>query len=306
MTEQRSVEQWVSLVGSILIPAGAVTALLFYFGYASARAQYEYFGIDIDTVGLDTRDFLIRSPRPLLVPLLLLALVALACVWVHIVLRDSIDGAEADPPRASALGLGAIRRGAAITTAVGTILLIAGICLVLAYPLLVDWAAYDMLAPILVANGVFLFSYGAYLRSRLRRLGRSPGEPAARTGHSGRAAWLLAVVVIAGSIFWATSTLARWSGRGLAVTASERFHMLPKVIVDTKERLYLPGHVIGEAALPPTEGQTFRYRYTNLRLLIEGQDRMFLVPNEWADTATTLVLPLDESVRVQFQFQNPG
>ena len=47
-----------------------VSALLFYFGYVSARSQYEYFGIDVDTIGLSTQDYVMRSPQPLLVPLL--------------------------------------------------------------------------------------------------------------------------------------------------------------------------------------------------------------------------------------------
>jgi hypothetical protein len=56
--------------------------------------------------------------------------------------------------------------------------------------------------------------------------------------------------------------------------------------------------------LPQSEGQTFHYRYRNLRLLIVGKDRMFLVPNSWSASDSTLVVPLDGSVRVQFQFQN--
>ena len=40
------------------------------------------------------------------------------------------------------------------------------------------------------------------------------------------------------------------------------------------------------------------------RLLIEGQNRMFLVPGgAWSASDTTLIVPLDGSVRVQFQFQ---
>jgi hypothetical protein len=59
-----------------------------------------------------------------------------------------------------------------------------------------------------------------------------------------------------------------------------------------------------ETALPASEGQTFRYRYRNLRLLIQGKDRMFLVPDAWSASDSTLVVPLDDSVRVRFQFQN--
>jgi hypothetical protein len=45
-----------------------VKALPFYFGYVSARAQYAYFGVDVDVLGLGTRDYVMRSPQGLLVP----------------------------------------------------------------------------------------------------------------------------------------------------------------------------------------------------------------------------------------------
>jgi len=74
--------------------------------------------------------------------------------------------------------------------------------------------------------------------------------------------------------------------------------------LDTKERLFLHDPGIEETVLPPSGGQTFHYRYRGLRLLIEGQDRMFLVPDRWSASDSTLIVPLDSSVRVQFQFQN--
>ena len=61
---------------------------------------------------------------------------------------------------------------------------------------------------------------------------------------------------------------------------------------------------IEETVLPASEGQTFNYRYRGLRLLIEGQNRMFLAPDVWSASDSTLIVPLDGSVRVQFQFQN--
>jgi len=53
-------------------------------------------------------------------------------------------------------------------------------------------------------------------------------------------------------------------------------------------------------ALP--RGQAFRYR--GLRLLIMGQGRMFLVPAQWDPSDSALIVPLDGSVHVQFQFEN--
>jgi hypothetical protein len=41
-----------------------------------------------------------------------------------------------------------------------------------------------------------------------------------------------------------------------------------------------------------------------MRLLIVGENRLFLVPQQWNASDTTLVVPLNESIRVQFQFQN--
>ena len=115
---------------------------------------------------------------------------------------------------------------------------------------------------------------------------------------------MLVYVVIAASTFWATATIAQWSGLGLAKHEAQYFGNLPNVILDTRERLFLHDPYVKETVLPLSEGQTFHYRYRGLRLLIEGQNRMFLVPDEWSASDSTLIVPLDGSVRIQFQFQN--
>jgi hypothetical protein len=76
-------------------------------------------------------------------------------------------------------------------------------------------------------------------------------------------------VAVAAGVFWATPTVAQWSG-------------LDQV----------------------SEQQTFRYRYWKLRLLVQGEDQMFLVPDTWNAANTTLLVPVDDSVRIQFQFRN--
>jgi hypothetical protein len=69
-------------------------------------------------------------------------------------------------------------------------------------------------------------------------------------------------------------------------------------------RRCLPDPGIVETALQASPGQTFHYRYRHLRLLIVGNDRMFPVPDYWSASDSTLIVPLDDSVRVQFQFEN--
>ena len=112
------------------------------------------------------------------------------------------------------------------------------------------------------------------------------------------------LVAVAASIFWATATVAQWTGVGLAQSQAQRLDELPSVILDTKERLFLTSPGINEVALPPSTGQTFHYRYRHLRLLIQGEGRMFLVPDRWSPSDSTMLVRLDPSVRMQFQLIN--
>ena len=52
---------------------------------------------------------------------------------------------------------------------------------------------------------------------------------------------------------------------------------LPPVVLDTRERLFLPAGSVEETALPQEDESRFRYRYRGLRLLIQGDGRLFLV-----------------------------
>jgi hypothetical protein len=91
---------------------------------------------------------------------------------------------------------------------------------------------------------------------------------------------------------------------GFAQERALNLDELPSVILDTKERLYLTSPGLNEVVLPPSAGQTFHYRYRRLRLLIQGDNRMFLVPERWSPSNSTLLVRLDPTVRVQFQFIN--
>jgi hypothetical protein len=181
-----------------------------------------------------------------------------------------------------------------------------------------DWALYALVTPLLIAFGVALTAYASSLLNLLRNLQRQQAaavvvqqgsRPVSATADgSAVARWtvaLLVYVVIGAGIFWATATIAQWSGLGLAKYDAQHLDALPSIILDTKERLFLrDGPVIGETVLPSSDGQTFHYRYRGLRLLIESQNRMFLVPYQWSASDSTLIVPLDGSVRIQFQFQN--
>jgi hypothetical protein len=285
----------------VIAPVSILSALLFYFGYVSSRAQYEYFGIDVDTIGLDTQDYIMRSPQPLLVPLLLLTLLGAGGLLLHAVIHRRLTNTGLPSQR--------IRRLISAARVTGAVVLAAAIVLLFAYGLVREWAPYSMVTPLLVITGGGLAAY-AWRLSDL--IGEAPadgpasttpadGDPGAMLRRTGR---FMIYVLIVTAVFWATATVAQWSGRGQARDTAVHLDRLPRVILDTKERVYLRSLVVEESRLPDAEGQTFRYRYRRLRLLVIGRDRMFLVPEVWSAGNSTLVTPIDGSVRIQFQFQN--
>ncbi|MFH9721988.1 hypothetical protein ACH4M4_03345 [Streptomyces sp. NPDC017254] len=73
--------------------------------------------------------------------------------------------------------------------------------------------------------------------------------------------------------------------------------------VDTAERLYFPPRQARETVLPAADrSQRYRYRYEGLRLLAEANGRMFLIPENWAETGgSVLVVPANNAVRVAFR-----
>jgi hypothetical protein len=113
-----------------------------------------------------------------------------------------------------------------------------------------------------------------------------------------------AVVAIVGCLFWATATVAEWTGRGNGMRTARHLDQLAPVILDTQERLFLTDGIVTEKALPAGDGDKFRFRYRGLRLLVQGDGAMFLVPERWSPSDSTLLVRLDSSVRVQFRFVN--
>jgi hypothetical protein len=298
------IEALVGFASSVLAPLSVVSGLLFYFGYVSSRALYEYFGVDVDTVGLSTQDYVMRSPRPLLVPLLVLAVAGVAFSVLHGGLRRRLDvllrHAEDDDPVAAGAGrerLVQVRRWARSVVLAGQVLMLTGVGLLFSYPALSEWPPYPLVTALLLAIGSALAAYGLRIEGLLGRHERT------------RVAESFAIyVVLVASLLWATATVAQWSGRGSARYLAVHLDTLPGVILDTGERLYLTTDRLDETRLPTAEGQTFRYRYRRLRLLIQGKDHLFLVPDRWSASNSTIMVPADDHYRLEFRFQSdpPG
>lgn len=274
-TPPTGIERWVTLATSFVAPVTLISAVLFYFGYVAARAQYDYFGLDVDVIGLSTRGYVMRSPQPLLTPMLVLVLGGVAVVaFDHWVRRRAVEDW--------------FRPLVTIVLGAGLVLLAVGTVLLAGFALVGGWTYYALVTPVLLGGGAALVAYA--LRLRGGRL-----EPRI----------VLLWVGVAACVIWATATTAQWTGRGLAMEQARNLRSLPSVVLDTRERLYVPATAGVEEVVRPDAGEgDYRFRYWRLRLLIQGDDRMFLVPDTWSAGGTTILVRLDDDVRVQFQFRN--
>ena len=280
----KRLQEVVGSVSSVIAPITLISAILFYFGYVYTTTEYGYFGLDVDTIGLSTQEFIMRSPGPLLTPLLGAGLITAAVAVAHAAIRRRIErNTAAAPWRLRRFRLFA--RGCA---GFGWIALAAGGVLVVGFAALSPLVPlYTLVTPVLLAVGAGSAAYAV-------RLGRLLGHPPRHT------VALALYALLTTSLLWATATLAQYAGQGAAIALGE-LRDRPAVVLDTKERLFLTTPAVQERALPPGEAQAFRYRYRNLRLLIQGEDRLFLVPSPWTPGDATLVVPMDDDVRVQFQ-----
>ena len=268
---------YVSVIGP---PATVVTALVFYFGWARAKAQAEWMGLHVNLFGYTTRDFALLSISALYLPLLLLIALAMLWVWLDRLLRRRIDRGAAGRwatalPRAALLGAGAL----------------IGLMVVL---LFAERVYSPLYAPYLVTAGVLVAAWAVRIR-RCAAAVEGPRRPAEQQAVEAT----LLLVLVALLLFWGTSNFAEARGRGLAEDLEVNLPWLPRAQVYSQEPLGLdvPGvttRELGTAGAP-------LYRYDGLRLLTVSGERYFFLHEGWSvEEGTVVMLPDDASLRVQY------
>lgn len=271
----------LSAVAGIVAPSTVVTALLYYYGYVATYARFDHFGVDLATLRLPTQELVLRSVAVLYVPCAVLLTLGIAYVLV----RNRTRAALAERSRWARL-----RRVGWVAVGLGGLLLIRALVGIVVPE--VAREEFPATTPIALGAGVSSLLYGRHLLTRARAP-RSGAVPES-------AVFMLGTGVVVLSLFWAANTFAAAYGRGQAEIDSRTLDSRPAVTLDTKERLYLNAACAEETLLPADSEQTFRYRHRGLRLLTVGSDRLFLVPDRWADGCDVLVVPDDDSVRIQF------
>ncbi|MGI5401067.1 hypothetical protein ACQEVG_16710 [Streptomyces sp. CA-135486] len=257
-----------------------LTAVLFYFGWASSDAESRALGLQDSLFHLSTSDYLLRSVQALFLPSWLIAGAALAAAGLH-------RWTSQEPRR---------------TERVSRRLRFAWLpplALLLLYPL--HPGLFDLLIPLAAIIGFLLTAY-----ARTRPLAAAPGA----SGGTGitdvekrrrQRLWALTLLISVLMLFWAVYAYAGVVGRGRAAeTARTVGTRLPAVVVFSEKDLMIRGG--GSCYLRVQEKDSaYGFRYSGLRLFHIAGDRVYVVPVHWSPREGTVwVLEKSDTLRVEY------
>ncbi|WP_229696664.1 hypothetical protein [Streptomyces lasiicapitis] len=264
------------LLNSVVGAASFVSALMLYAGYIYTNAYYGYFHLDSFAVGFDTFELVIRSLN--LAALSAIEVLILTLLIPHLPrLLSALHVPARHVRRLHGVG-GTVARAHVWFVAAGASLL-----------LLWRWIQpYAWTAPLLVATGLLL----------------GWSRAAAPAGIAGPPGWWRAASLVAGGLclVWVVALVAGDRGRHDAHHDAERLVRRVAVVVLTTDRLSFapPGPKVEDLG----RGTHYRYRYSGLRLLVERDQRYYVLPLGWKkSTDPTYVIKDDDDVRIEL---HPG
>ncbi|MFF5294160.1 hypothetical protein [Paractinoplanes globisporus] len=248
---------------------GALTALLYYFGWVRLRYQARELGFDVSALSLGTADYLLNSLSVLFVPVLFLLLVVLGLQRVHRRLVEPFVSGGRDKT--------VLLTARLLSLAWLPLAAVAGLLL------LTPMQGYAL--PMCLVLAVLLGGYGRSIRRS--RTGVDPWPAGTRIVVAG----LLAIAT-----FWTTERLARTVGSAFGADIAAHPDQLPAVVLYSAKDLSLdaPGMVATALRAPRAE---FGYRYSGLFLLERSGNRYFLVTDH---PGRVIILSETADVRMEF------
>ncbi|UVS81540.1 hypothetical protein [Actinokineospora sp. UTMC 2448] len=261
MSEKEDVRGLLELVGLVVAPVTAVTAVLMYFGWNRQNAIYGYFGVDHAVLRFSAQDYLLRSVGVVFKPLAVVLGVLVLLVAVRRV-AGRLDAVTVPLGRGVRLpAVQAVRIGVAVIALVWAVSALAGH----AEPL----------------TGALALALAAVLG----------GPPLHGTERPFRGRVLVGSVV-AFAVFWAAAVHAGRGGTALAEHIDRNPGAQPALTVYSTERLTLPG----ETVVGPST-----YRYTGLRLLSYANDRWVVITGRDPERGRLTLTLLRDTDRVRVE-----
>jgi hypothetical protein len=273
------------ILGAVIAPTTALTALLYYFGWSHAYWFCNYFGVNSTTLGFTSTDYLMRSADALFVPMTVAAVGALVAIWGHLLLRAHL--AAGARPR----GFRFLVPGMA---AAGAVLTLGGFVSVFTTTVL---SHHLVAAPLSLGFGVLLLVYAVHVRRLLA------GEDAAALGARGWAAvaeWATVFVLVGLSLFWAATDYSAAVGRSRAVDFVAGLPSYPDAVIYSDRSLSLHAPGVREVRCQDPAA-AYRFRYSGLKLVLESGSEYLFLPAAWTPASgMAILLPQASSLRLEF------
>lgn len=261
-------------------PISLVTALLYYFGRASAQSFYGYFGVSLGTLNLSTTAYLVGTGDTLFRPVATLLLAAILLPLADALYRrlvSALPQTRRSWPVAGVLVLGTGAAGFGLSAVYGS--------------------PGNALPALALACGAVLIEYGLWATTRFARPAPMLRETITATARVRRGS---TVAVVGLAAFWAVTISAHDRGAADARAVEEALPILPQAVVYSDKDLNLPGPRVAVSRLTG-DGTAHRFRYNGLRPLTYANNRWFLLPVGWRhDNGSTIIVLEDatDGVRV--------
>jgi hypothetical protein len=278
-----------------IVPSTLLVSLFFYFGLRYTSDHYQQYGLDDQGLGFSTTDYVVRSLNVTIQPARLVALAVIIAVVAHVAIVTALRVLE---PRNACAAVKVARR-------LGYALVVLG-----AAGMFIFWSSGRFGTSPMAAAGwwmlsVLLLAYGAYLAwvryGSDSHLSHHIGSALGKKEAAGLASVLLAVAVllVAHGAFEFTRAYARERALQQALR-NERLHWtFPLVRVYSKVDLALDELDVPEERLPGENG-AYRYRYSELRLLLEHDEQLVLWPMHRSPRFGVFVLRESDDFRVEY------
>lgn len=266
-------------------PTAALTAWLYYIGWVKTNRQASYFGIDPSMLDYSTTDYVLRSVTSLLGP-----------VGALLIGMTVVTGVRRIVIRIAEKRQDLLRR----FRPVGHACTITGSALVLFGSIFLNQIGGTGYATILAASSLL----AGGLSLMLGRYVLTFTKPTRKSGEaSSEALEILAVgAVMVVGLFAAGFFYAVQVGEFAARSLEEELQERPEIHLLSTQDLQLGG----ATACEPIRGNdsAFSCRYTDLRMLVEANDRLFLVPEAWGKQAANSyvhVVPISDGIRMDIR-----
>ncbi|MFI9844548.1 hypothetical protein ACIHFD_46510 [Nonomuraea sp. NPDC051941] len=269
------------ILAQIVAPTTFIASVLMYIGTIRLNTMYSELGINSSMLSFPFQEYVMRSVKVADEPLAIVLLLLLMAPFVHgVLIRFTLW-------HRTALGWTIL----ALST-LGAVSLAVAVAAMADWPR--SWHQPLFVKPLFLSLGAILLVYSIYLYTTLHS-----GQVMSSTGQIVQRTALVALALL--PMLWYMDDHAREMGKEDAKQIREHpEEILVAVVVYAPQQLNLEGPGIQKTPLTEPNAK-FRYRYTGLRLLIESNQRYFVVPACWGTTpgARAIALPADGSIRLE-------